>query len=69
MTIEIHQLIIRAVVQPAAAISDATTLAAAASLPREVRDVAHRLSPAREAALVGMCVRTVLRKLERSRER
>jgi hypothetical protein len=71
MTIEIRQLVIRAVVQPAQAPRSTSQTDAASrrspSAPQAALD-----SVSREAILDGLvatCVRTVLRRLERSRDR
>ena len=71
MTIEIRQLVIRAVVQPDPDPgSRSSSHAAAKSFPF---DQQAALNPALQEAmldsLVATCVRTVLRRLERSRDR
>jgi len=71
MTIEIRQLVIRAVVQPDPdPRSRSSSQAAAASSPF---DQQAAVNPAAQEAmldsLVATCVRTVLRRLERSRDR
>ena len=70
MTIEIRQLVIRAVVQPGPDPGSSSSQPAALSSPFDQQAVAH---PAAQEAmvdsLVATCVRTVLRRLERSRDR
>jgi hypothetical protein len=76
MTIEIKQLIIRAVADPGRDRSKSTapTMAHDSAIPRgpsaSFRDDVHpaALADQREA-IIAACVREVLRKLERSRDR
>lgn len=71
MTIEIRQLVIRAVVQPDRdPRSSSSSEPAAAAFPFHQQAAVNPL--AQEAmldSLVATCVRTVLRRLERSRDR
>ena len=70
MTIEIRQLVIRAVVHPAAdgSTSHSTTGLSSSSSNPPPADLSDGQDPFLEN-LVTTCVRTVLRRLERSRER
>jgi hypothetical protein len=71
MTIEIRQLVIRAVVQPDQAPRSSTWTDSASGRPLSSPQAADD-SVSREAILDGLvatCVRTVLRRLERSRDR
>jgi hypothetical protein len=71
MTIEIRQLVIRAVVQPDQAPRSSTLTDSATARPLSAQQAAVD-SVSREAILDGLvatCVRTVLRRLERSRDR
>jgi hypothetical protein len=70
MTIEIRQLVIRATVHPSPDASTSPTGAAiAASSPGMAAPDASAAQDALLDNLVATCVRTVLRRLERSRER
>lgn len=60
MTIEIRQMVIRAVVQPVAPIGEP---------PRAARLESPPSSSPSQDQIVAACVREVLRKLDRSRER
>jgi hypothetical protein len=70
MTIEIHQLIIRAVVDEGAASAHAapTTEAPPAALPAGTATGTPGPQEDRQA-LLASCVREVMRRLERARER
>jgi hypothetical protein len=70
MTIEIRQLVIRAVVHPAPDVSGSLSGAGitASSLQAEPTDLSGG-QDARLENIVATCVKTVLRRLERSHER
>lgn len=71
MTIEIKQLIIRAVADGRrdAALAEGRVGAVTSPTPRFAHE-AERAAPARDhEAIVAACVREVLRRLERARER
>jgi hypothetical protein len=75
MTIEIRQLVIRAVVDDGGRSSSGTPHASlseprgAASQARPTPETSLELGADERQALVNACVREVLRKLERARER
>ncbi len=64
MTVEIKELVIRAVVEPGA---DAKNAASEAELARRSPGGGERLPE--QSAIVAACVREVMRRLEKSRER
>lgn len=70
MTIEIKQLVIRAVVDSRSESASPTTGALIARAPEPARSQPYPAAPGQDReAIVAACVRDVLRKLERSRER
>lgn len=70
MTIEVRQLVIRAVVSPAPASSVVPLETSQPFSPPEKRAPStHEASPLQQDALVAACVREVLRKLQRAQQR
>lgn len=76
MAIEIRQLVIRAVVDDGGRSSGASKSSSmpephrtAGEAPRSAAETSHELGADDRQAIVNACVREVLRKLERARER
>ena len=69
MTIEIRQLVIRAVVAPDEAAAQAEAALPASALAGDDVRPAPGLDEAAREALLADCVREVLRRIERERER
>jgi CRP-like cAMP-binding protein len=70
MSIEINQLVIRAVVAPRAEQASATTAVEAERIRAQQRaSVASPMSNQERASIVALCVREVLRKMADRRQR